>query len=65
MEAATGLEPVNNGFAIRRLSHLAMPPQGTEQSTAPEPGVKRTPNASEPPFPGAPDSLWRRGAETS
>ena len=26
MEAAAGLEPANNGFAIRRLSHLAMPP---------------------------------------
>ena len=28
MEAAPGLEPGNLGFAIRRLSHLAMPPNG-------------------------------------
>jgi hypothetical protein len=26
MEAAPGLEPGNNGFADRCLSHLAMPP---------------------------------------
>jgi hypothetical protein len=26
VEAATGFEPVNNGFADRCLSHLAMPP---------------------------------------
>gem|GEM_PF-2020868 len=26
LEAATGFEPVNNGFADRCLSHLAMPP---------------------------------------
>src|SRR5574340_841204 len=27
MEAAPGLEPGNNGFADRCLSHLAMPPE--------------------------------------
>ena len=27
MEAAPGFEPGNNGFADRRLSHLAMPPR--------------------------------------
>ena len=27
LEAAPGLEPGNNGFADRCLSHLAMPPQ--------------------------------------
>ena len=26
LEAAPGFEPGNNGFADRRLSHLAMPP---------------------------------------
>ncbi len=26
MEAAGGIEPPNNGFAVRRLSHLATPP---------------------------------------
>jgi hypothetical protein len=30
VEAATGFEPVNNGFADRCLSHLAMPPSNTE-----------------------------------
>jgi hypothetical protein len=30
LEAATGFEPVNNGFADRCLSHLAMPPRKTE-----------------------------------
>ena len=29
LEAATGFEPVNNGFADRCLSHLAMPPVWT------------------------------------
>ena len=29
LEAATGFEPVNNGFADRCLSHLAMPPEMT------------------------------------
>ena len=29
MEAAPGFEPGNNGFADRRLSHLAMPPRRT------------------------------------
>src|SRR5437867_2781644 len=28
MEAAPGFEPGNNGFADRRLRHLAMPPRG-------------------------------------
>ena len=28
LEAASGFEPENNGFADRRLSHLAMPPHG-------------------------------------
>lgn len=30
MEAAPGFEPGNNGFAIHRLSHLAMPPLEAE-----------------------------------
>ncbi len=40
MEAATGLEPVNDGFAIRCLSHLATPPHKRAQKRAgsvPEP----------------------------
>ena len=31
MEAAIGFEPMNNGFADRCLSHLAMPPLKKEQ----------------------------------
>ena len=31
LEAAPGFEPGNNGFADRRLSHLAMPPQLLEE----------------------------------
>ena len=27
LEAASGFEPENNGFADRSVSHLAMPPQ--------------------------------------
>jgi hypothetical protein len=33
LEAATGVEPVNNGFADRCLSHLAMPPLWHERLT--------------------------------
>ena len=29
MEAAIGFEPMNNGFADRCLSHMAMPPRET------------------------------------
>jgi hypothetical protein len=31
LEAAIGFEPMNNGFADRCLSHLAMPPKKTKQ----------------------------------
>jgi hypothetical protein len=31
LEAAIGFEPMNNGFADRCLSHLAMPPQTSDQ----------------------------------
>jgi hypothetical protein len=31
MEAAIGFEPMNNGFADRCLSHLAMPPEKPEK----------------------------------
>ena len=34
MEAATGFEPVNNGFADRPLSHLGMPPGETAATLA-------------------------------
>jgi hypothetical protein len=30
LEAAIGFEPMNNGFADRCLSHLAMPPEQQE-----------------------------------
>ena len=39
MEAATGFEPVNNGFADRCLSHLAMPPKLMERETGLEPAT--------------------------
>ena len=42
LEAATGFEPVNNGFADRCLSHLAMPPrvfQILERETGFEPAT--------------------------
>jgi hypothetical protein len=32
MEAAIGFEPMNNGFADRCLSHLAMPPKNKTQT---------------------------------
>jgi hypothetical protein len=34
MEAAPGFEPGNNGFADRRLSHLAMPPRRVNYAAA-------------------------------
>src|SRR6058998_3688670 len=40
LEAAPGLEPGNNGFAIRRLSHLATPPAKGEEDTRTAPAVK-------------------------
>ena len=33
-EAASGLEPLNRGFADLRLSHLAMPPYGEAVNNA-------------------------------
>ncbi len=39
LEAATGFEPVNNGFADRCLSHLAMPPFYLERETGLEPAT--------------------------
>jgi hypothetical protein len=39
LEAATGFEPVNNGFADRCLSHLAMPPLLLERANGFEPST--------------------------
>lgn len=39
VEAATGFEPVNNGFADRCLSHLAMPPLFLERANGFEPST--------------------------
>lgn len=39
LEAASGFEPENNGFADRCLSHLAMPPKKMERANGFEPST--------------------------